>query len=270
MILSSKSQMRNAFIPPCRDSKSFTLVELLVVTAIIAVLISILLPALTGAREQAKSVYCLNNLRQMVPAAHAYAQSYADHYPIAYYMEDPILTRPLLVTHAWDFTITSRGRTIISVRPGNLWEGLPADRIHQCPVYSGPANWLGDPFTGYNYNISYIGHGDPDGKGSVVPPSRITDPADPVRTALFGDGEYYGGADKFMRAPFANPGDVNFIGRSGGTQGFRHRRQTNVAWADGHAAVHADRFTTTYDFDAPNIAPDTGFLSPDNSLYDLQ
>ena len=59
----------------------FTLVELLVVIGIIAVLIGILLPALSGAREQARMSNCLANLRQLGQGFQMYANEFGGHIP---------------------------------------------------------------------------------------------------------------------------------------------------------------------------------------------
>jgi prepilin-type N-terminal cleavage/methylation domain-containing protein/prepilin-type processing-associated H-X9-DG protein len=60
----------------------FTLVELLVVIGIIAVLIAILLPALTKAREAANRAQCLSNLRQIGQMYYLYANLYKDQVPL--------------------------------------------------------------------------------------------------------------------------------------------------------------------------------------------
>jgi prepilin-type N-terminal cleavage/methylation domain-containing protein/prepilin-type processing-associated H-X9-DG protein len=67
---------------PTRDL-AFTLIELLVVVAIIALLISILLPALGNARRQAARTKCLSNLRQQVVASQMYASEFSDNLPLA-------------------------------------------------------------------------------------------------------------------------------------------------------------------------------------------
>jgi len=63
---------RNRAVP----ARAFTLVELLVVIGIIALLVSILLPSLSRAREQAKVVQCASNLRQLYAASQIYATLY--------------------------------------------------------------------------------------------------------------------------------------------------------------------------------------------------
>ena len=60
---------------------AFTLVELLVVIGIIALLISILLPVLSKAKEQANAVKCGANLRTLMSAFLMFAQDHKDHLP---------------------------------------------------------------------------------------------------------------------------------------------------------------------------------------------
>lgn len=64
------------------DKKNgFTLVEILIVIAIIAILAGMLLPALSGARERARRTTCLNNLKQIMAAYEMYAEDYFENYP---------------------------------------------------------------------------------------------------------------------------------------------------------------------------------------------
>ncbi|MCC7517878.1 MAG: prepilin-type N-terminal cleavage/methylation domain-containing protein [Verrucomicrobiae bacterium] len=76
--------------PP--DSRSFTLIELLVVIAIIAILAALLLPALRSAREQAHSIVCMNNQRQLNLALRLYANDNEQHAPNTYFWASNLTT----------------------------------------------------------------------------------------------------------------------------------------------------------------------------------
>jgi len=247
----------------CRRRRAFTLVELLVTVGIIACLVGLVLPAAARARDSGRSLVCLSNLRQMTIAARSYAQSYDGRYPIGYAFGSKA---GLSYSFAWDLTTRWGPGHPTEVIPGLLWEGQGVERVQQCPSFDGEANWLSDPYTGYNYNVSYIGHGQFEADPMPVRLSAVKSPA---TTALFGDGEWSGGANKFMRAPFPNSGDATFSGRWAGTQGYRHLGRTNVAFCDGHAEALAGRYTQNKN-GAANVGEGTGFLSPDNSMYDLE
>jgi len=245
-------------------NRAFTLLELLVVISVVSVLMAVLMPALGGARQRGKSIACLSNLRQLAIASQVYGNNNDGFYPIAYMYK---FTDTASVFYAWDFT------TIITfspfeqeVIPGLLWEGETIEKVQQCPSFKGDSTWLADPYTGYNYNTSYIGHGQFE---ACVTPARAAAVRRPERCALFGDGQWSEGANKFMRSPWPNECDtVGF--RYAGTQGYRHYGRTNVAYCDGHAATVKECYKNTEEDGVTNIAEGTGFLSPDNRAYDLK
>lgn len=238
--------------------RAFTLVELLVVIGIVAALVAILLPALGSAREQARSTQCLSNLRQLAVALQDYVANNRGICPPSQWGG-----------RSWDLDLVNDVPT-----PGWLWQGRANVAVQQCPSFDGRGFGNRDPFTGYNYNTSYLGKGQ--GEVPTASPAKLARVRRPSETAAFGDGGVPGSAalaNKFMRAPDAadldQDGDRLFSPpfRANGTQAYRHARgrATNVAYADGHASPTRDRHAPTSPLPAH-----VGFLSGDASAYDLR
>jgi len=201
----SRARIQAARGKSAPSARGFTVVETLAVIGAIAVLLAITVPAMSSVRASARAGKCQSNLRQLGVAATSYALQNRDRYPAAILYE---LTSGGLVTKAWDFEQLADG----TVRPGAIWEFAsgPAE-VQQCPEFEGASTFGGDPYTGYNYNTTYIGAEgrfpelDADGRwrdgwkvarhGLASGQLRRT-----TTTALFGDGGWRGGANKFMRA----------------------------------------------------------------------
>jgi prepilin-type N-terminal cleavage/methylation domain-containing protein/prepilin-type processing-associated H-X9-DG protein len=248
--------------------RGFTIVELLTVAAVIALLIGLLAPALSGARAGGRGARCKANLRQMAAAAHAYAAVY-DAWPAAIRYDN---TGGTFKRVAWDWVTTFDNRVL---SPGALWQFTTRPgEVQQCPDFEGASTFGGDPHTGYNYNTSFVG-GEASFPHTGWEAVRRGVPLHACRRgeqcAMFGDGGWRGGANKFMRAPF-NSENLSLSAIYAGGQAFRHRGSTHIAFIDGHVGgtrnhfpgPHASETLLTQIMNYPR----NGFLSNDDTMYD--
>jgi prepilin-type N-terminal cleavage/methylation domain-containing protein/prepilin-type processing-associated H-X9-DG protein len=223
----------------CLRRCGFSLIELLVVVAIIALLLAILLPSLRKAKEQARSTTCKSNVRQLVLGMTMYLQEY-HAFP----------------AHQWKLSDGSRVRWFQAMS-----KPLSGEEIERCPAETWPVGRNNS----YGYNYKYLGSARENAVGPTAPWERfpVRSVKAPSRTIAFGDSDGTGwklphdadcqssdaGSDCFDR--FGNHGytlDPTYLpefsmetkGEPYASKNYRtyistrHPEKSNLSFADGH------------------------------------
>lgn len=257
-----------------RPGRGFTLTELLVAIAIIALLVGTLLPALQGARDSARSIACANNLRTLAITIQQYAHDHDDALPPSSHsagfaalpwasaLYEPLTGRPFEGTsYAWD-------------NPG-WWQAT--NTHYRCPHDRrlSPIEQPGLPFAmpALSYGLNaYLeltpreidpGSADPGRRPRWGRLSRIPRPSSTVLA-----GEVVASASRdhimahFWRTRAADPESEVAMHRHAAPSSFK----SGYAWLDGHAGTDAfsETFNPTEHTDHWNPSTNKRFLKTTN------
>ncbi len=226
--------------------KCFTLIELLVVVAIIAVLVAMLLPALSAARDSAKLVQCQANLREGYSGYRFYDMDWNGCFPGLYY---PYWRAPynswMPQRDDWHYTWRSKLNEAylsrMKVRSGYQDKNVRRKTsVFMCPARDKSLpNWDGD----FGFNVNLYCSGDLWHLGFRIAKKLETNPSGLI---LFGEN---GGGDPTVDYyhHFSSWSIVDFT---------RHKGRANFAMGDGHVEAIGQGQAFGYDNINPNVADD--------------
>lgn len=211
-------------------NRRFTLIELLIVIAIIAILASMLLPALRKARESAKRINCSGNLKQIAMGVGMYTNVYNGFLPSYDFQAGPLRLWFSSVGNVIDDTISDYVK----------FANMKPEYFH-CP--SAPdADWGYNALSyGYNPHLGYFRAGGPGDKYKI---NQVQRPSEIIMNA---DGDGDGRYDSYVDISYYIVGD-------------RHDEGACLAYVDGHCQWKKRYDVTRYGAlpqDNSSVGPET-------------
>jgi prepilin-type processing-associated H-X9-DG protein len=213
------------------------LIELLVVIAIIAILASLLLPALSRAKVRALSAVCLNNLRQLQICWHLYATDHDDRLVPNDYVYDVLTQDPIHLGRSW-----CGGNTRLDTTPTNIQQGLlfpynQSTQIYVCPADKShvetPDGELLPIRRTRSYNMSMSINGEPELLFWIPSFQKLSHISNPAPSDLFVFIDVH--EDSILDSLFGIPLPGSSLdGNWFDIPANRHGQAANLSFADGH------------------------------------